>query len=60
MIVAALLYMVDESSSAASSYGYSILLGLADGAFTQSSYLVAPLKAQPMRLHVAIDFITMS
>lgn len=60
MIGAALLYMVDESSSTASIYGYSTLLGLADGAFAQSSYLVASVKAHPMRLPVAIDFITMS
>jgi len=55
---AALMYTVNEHSSTASIYGYSILLGIGSGAFIQASFAVAQAKVEPKYIPSVIGFIT--
>ena len=58
VIGSALMYTVDDMSSTARIYGYSILLGLGSGGFVQASFSVAQAKVAPEMIPVAIGFIT--
>lgn len=54
----ALLFTVDEHSSIARVYGYSILAGTGAGAFVQAGFSVAQGKVDFMDIPLAIGFIT--
>jgi len=54
----ALLYTVDESTSVARVYGYSILIGFGDGLFAQASFSVAQAIVEPEFISSAVGFIT--
>lgn len=58
LIGAALMYTVNNDSSTASVYGYTILLAIGAGAFVQASFSVAQAKVQPQDIPLAIGFIT--
>ena len=58
VIGSALMYTVDEHSSAARIYGYSVLLGIGAGGFVQASFSVAQAKVDPQMTPIAIGFIT--
>lgn len=58
VIGAALLYTVDESTSTAKVYGYSIIIGLGSGSIAQASFSVAQAKVHPKEIPLAIGFIT--
>ncbi|MCJ1244005.1 hypothetical protein MMC30_001202 [Trapelia coarctata] len=58
LIGSALLYTIDENTSTAKIYGYSILLGLGTGAFIQLSFTVVQAKVEKHMLPVAIGFLT--
>lgn len=58
LIGAALMYTVNNGSSTARVYGYSILLAIGAGAFVQSSFSVAQAKVKPEVIPQAIGFIT--
>lgn len=58
LIGAALMYTVDNDSSAARVYGYSILIAIGAGAFVQASFSVAQAKVKPEMIPLAIGFIT--
>lgn len=58
LIGAALMYTVNNDSSTARVYGYSILLAIGAGAFVQASFSVAQAKVKPHMIPLAIGFIT--
>ncbi|KAL8652916.1 MAG: hypothetical protein Q9210_002408 [Variospora velana] len=58
LIGGALMYTVDNESSTARVYGYSILLAVGAGAFVQASFSVAQAKVKPDMIPLAIGFIT--
>lgn len=58
LVGASLMYTVNEHSSTASIYGYTVLLGLGCGAFIQSSFAVAQAKVAPQHIPSVIGFIT--
>ncbi|KAL8805547.1 MAG: hypothetical protein Q9200_005387 [Gallowayella weberi] len=58
LIGAALMYTVNNNSSTARVYGYSILLAIGAGAFVQASFSVAQAKVRPPDIPLAIGFIT--
>ena len=58
IIGGALLYTVDQETSVAKVYGYSILVGFGDGLFAQASFSVAQAIVDPSMAASAIGFIT--
>lgn len=58
VIGSALLYTVDENTSTAKIYGYSIILGVGGGAFVQLSFTVVQAKVEKHLIPVAIGFCT--
>ncbi|KAI9859548.1 MAG: hypothetical protein M1824_003714 [Vezdaea acicularis] len=58
IIGAALMYTVDEHTTTARIYGYSILLAIGSGAACQASFSVAQAKVAPMDIPSAVGFIT--
>ena len=58
VIGSALLYTVDESTSTAKIYGYSIILAVGGGAFVQLSFTVVQAKVEKHPIPVAIGFCT--
>ncbi|MCJ1384343.1 hypothetical protein MMC17_007459 [Xylographa soralifera] len=58
LIGSALLYTVDENTSTAKIYGYSILLGLGSGSFIQLSYTVLQSKVEKYEIPIGIGFLT--
>lgn len=58
VIGAALLYTVDESTTTAKIYGYSIIIGLGAGSISQASFSVAQAKVPAFEIPLAIGFIT--
>ncbi|KAL8638513.1 MAG: hypothetical protein Q9228_004336 [Teloschistes exilis] len=58
LIGAALMYTVNNGSSTARVYGYSILIAIGSGAFVQASFSVAQAKVKPEVIPLAIGFIT--
>ena len=59
IIGSALLYTVDEFSSSARVYGYSVLLAVGGGSFVQAAFSVAQAKVGPVKIPEAIGFITL-
>ncbi|KAL9597752.1 MAG: hypothetical protein Q9219_004946 [cf. Caloplaca sp. 3 TL-2023] len=58
LIGSALMHTVDNESSTARVYGYSILFAIGAGAFVQASFSVAQAKVPPQMIPLAIGFIT--
>ncbi|KAL8974582.1 MAG: hypothetical protein Q9197_001174 [Variospora fuerteventurae] len=58
LIGGALMYTVNNESSTARVYGYTILLAVGGGAFIQASFSVAQSNVKPDMLPLAIGFIT--
>lgn len=54
----ALMYTVDESTSIARVYGYTILIGFGDGLFAQASFSIAQAIVDPALIASAVGFIT--
>jgi hypothetical protein len=54
----ALMYTVDQNTSIARVYGYSIILGFGDGLFAQTSFSVAQAIVDPDLIASAVGFIT--
>ena len=54
----ALLYTVNDTTSDAAIYGYSVLAGLGAGSFIQASFSVAQARVSPRLIPIAIGFIT--
>lgn len=54
----ALMYTVDENTSVARVYGYTILIGFGDGLFAQASFSVAQALVSPDMVPSAVGFIT--
>lgn len=52
-----LFYFVNQTTSTASIYGYSVVLGLASGLFVQASYPVAQLKVVASEIPQVVAFI---
>ena len=52
------LYTSSLDVSAARTYGWSILVGVGCGAYSQASFSVAQAKADPKSVHDAVAFIT--
>lgn len=58
VIGSALMYTVDQYSSVARVYGYTILLAVGAGGIVQASFSVAQAKVEPRMIPIAIGFIT--
>ena len=58
VVGSALMYTVDENSSVARVYGYTILLGLGTGAFLQTAYSVAQAKVKEADIPLTVGFLT--
>lgn len=58
IIGSALLYTVDEHTSDARIWGYSILIGVGSGAFIQLSFTVIQHKVEQNLIPVAVGFCT--
>ncbi|KAL6716469.1 hypothetical protein ACLMJK_006036 [Lecanora helva] len=54
----ALLYTVDYNTSTSKIYGFSVLSGIGAGAFVQAGFSVGQAKVEPMKIPLAIGFIT--
>ena len=54
----ALMYTVDQHTSVARVYGYSIIIGFGDGLFAQTSFSVAQAIVDPELVASAVGFIT--
>ncbi|KAJ4301956.1 hypothetical protein N0V90_004052 [Kalmusia sp. IMI 367209] len=52
-----LFYFVNQTTSTASIYGYSVILGLASGLFVQASYPVAQLKVVASEIPQIVAFV---
>ncbi|KAI3328681.1 MFS drug efflux transporter [Ustulina deusta] len=60
IVGSALLYTVDEHTSDARIWGYSILLGAGSGAFIQLSFTVVQHKVEPSLVPVVVGFCTLA
>lgn len=60
IIGSALLYTVDEHSSEASVYGYSVLAAIGGGSFVQAGFSVAQAKVGTVKIPEAIGFVTLA
>lgn len=60
VIGSALMFTVDESTTLAKIYGYSIILGVGVGIFAQASFAVVPAVVPPTMIGSAIGFIALS
>jgi MFS family permease len=58
VIGAALMFTVDENTSTAKIYGYTILIGAGSGAAVQMGFSLAQAKVPPEEIPLAIGFIT--
>lgn len=58
VIGSALMYTVDQNSSPARIYGYTVILGLGAGAICQTSFSVAQAKVQEKEISLAVGFIS--
>ncbi|KAG8156488.1 hypothetical protein KVR01_013592 [Diaporthe batatas] len=59
LIGGVLLYTVDEHTSNAKVYGYTIILGTGVGCFCQAGFAVAQMKVEPSEIPYCVGFITM-
>lgn len=60
VIGGALFYTVDEHTSTAAIYGYSVILGIGAGSYCQASFSVAQAKVKPDEIPSAVGFITLA
>jgi MFS family permease len=60
LIGGSLMYTVDEYTSAATIYGYSILMAAGAGLSAQIAYSVAPAKLPPAQVPAAVGFINLA
>ena len=58
VIGSALMFTVDDTTTAAKIYGYSILIGTGAGASVQMGFSLAQAKVPPPEIPLAIGFIT--
>ncbi|KAK7440321.1 hypothetical protein CaCOL14_008017 [Colletotrichum acutatum] len=58
LIGGVLLYIVDEHTSNAKIYGYTIILGTGVGCFCQAGFAVAQMKVQPNEIPYSVGFMT--
>lgn len=58
VIGGALMYTVDDGTSVARVYGYTILIGFGVGLFAQASFSVAQAVVEPEMVSSAVGFIT--
>lgn len=54
----ALMYTVDQHTSIARVYGYSVIIGFGNGLFAQASFSVAQAIVEPELIASAVGFIT--
>lgn len=54
----ALMFTVDQDTSASSIYGYTVLIGLGVGMYLQASFSVAQAVVDPENVPLAVRFIT--
>ena len=54
----ALMYTVGEGTSTARVYGYTVLLGIANGLYSQASFAVAQASVEAHMIPSAVGFIT--
>ncbi|KAI2628553.1 putative MFS drug efflux transporter [Hypoxylon sp. NC1633] len=60
LIGGVLMYTVDETTSNARIYGYTIILGVGVGCYCQAGFPVAQMKAAPKDIAYAVGFMTVS
>ncbi|KAF4633505.1 hypothetical protein G7Y89_g4614 [Cudoniella acicularis] len=58
LVGSALMYTVDEFTSSAKIWGYTILLGVGCGVFVQSSFTVSQAKVRKSEIPLAIGYCT--
>ncbi|RGP81354.1 aurofusarin rubrofusarin efflux pump aflt [Fusarium longipes] len=58
LIGGVLLYTVDEHTSDAKIYGYTIILGTGVGCFCQAGFAVAQMKVKPDEIPYSVGFMT--
>ncbi|CAG7924820.1 unnamed protein product [Penicillium olsonii] len=58
LIGGVLLYTVDEKTSDAKIYGYTILLGTGVGCFCQAGFAIAQMKVKPEEIPFCVGFMT--
>ncbi|PVI05408.1 putative MFS drug efflux transporter [Periconia macrospinosa] len=56
----ALMYTVDQDTSASAIYGYTVLIGVGVGMFLQASFSVAQAVVDPENIPPAVGFITLA
>lgn len=59
IVGSALMYTVDFNSSDAKVYGYTVLMGIGGGMYSQSSFSVAQSKSEVHEIPVAVGFISL-
>jgi MFS family permease len=60
LIGGSLMYTVDEHTSAAKIYGYSVVMAAGAGLTAQTAYSVAPAKLTPHEVPAAVSFINLA
>ena len=60
LIGSALMYTVKLDTSNSKIYGYTVLLGIGAGTYTQASFAVAQVKVKPHEIPMAIGFIALA
>ncbi|KAG2418430.1 hypothetical protein HFD88_001531 [Aspergillus terreus] len=58
LIGGVLMYFVDEHTSDAKIYGYTIILGTGVGCFCQAGFAVAQMKVKPTEIPYCVGFMT--
>ncbi|KAF4429945.1 aurofusarin rubrofusarin efflux pump AFLT [Fusarium acutatum] len=58
LIGGVLMYTVDEHTSNAKIYGYTIILGTGVGCFCQAGFAVAQMKVKPTEIPYSVGFMT--
>ncbi|CUS08910.1 unnamed protein product [Tuber aestivum] len=60
LIGGALMYTVEETTTTAKIYGYTILIGIGSGSYIQASFSVAQAKVKPEQLPLAVGYISLA
>ncbi|KAG0633768.1 major facilitator superfamily domain-containing protein [Tuber brumale] len=60
LIGGSLMYTVEETTSTAKVYGYTILIGIGSGSYIQASFSVAQAKVKPAQLASAVGYISLA
>ncbi|KAH8907861.1 MFS general substrate transporter [Coniochaeta sp. PMI_546] len=58
LIGGVLVYTIDENTSDAKIYGYTIILGTGVGCFCQAGFAVAQMKVKPSEIPYSVGFMT--